>query len=96
MIKTLNTQDENVNSGPKQNQQGWQTLAAEFGFDEATISCLKKMQEGVLVRLHGGLTMGPKIAVSEPSGKFIGFFSIDELDEYALDPSECERRWKEE
>lgn len=50
---------------------------------------------GVLVRLVPGLTLGPKIAVENPQGEFLGYFSFPELKEYATDPLECERMWKQ-
>jgi hypothetical protein len=55
----------------------------------------KNKKDGVLVRLITGLTLGPKIAVEDSRSNFLGFFSFEELFEYAGNPAECRRKWRE-
>lgn len=54
----------------------------------------KSRKDGVLVRLKSGLTLGPKIAVSDSRGKFLGFFSMSELKEYAATKQGVEKEEK--
>lgn len=63
----------------------------------------KSNKDGILVRLRtglistGGIPMPetPKIAVEDSRGNFVGFFSFGELWEYAENPAECKRKWRE-
>jgi len=62
---------------------------------KSMINSRKSGKNGVLVRLVSGLTLGPKIAITDSRDNFLGFFSMSELKEYASKPADCRRRWKQ-